>query len=277
MPELPEVETIAKRLRPALAGQRIERAQVFWARTIALPSAAAFTRRLRSHTIESVGRRGKYLLFHLSSGDVLITHLRMTGDFTLAEAPKGAPHDPYVRVRFALNGGRELWFTDVRKFGRMALTNDPDEVLGHLGPEPLSRQFTPARLAGILSGRSTPIKPLLLDQALIAGLGNIYADEALHYAGVHPRRPAGSLTSKEIARLHAGIQFVLRKGIRLGGSTLADLRFRDPFGNPGKMQEEFVVYYDSRREQKICPRCGTRVTHLVIAQRNAHFCPGCQR
>ena len=276
MPELPEVETIARRLRPALAGRRIERAQVFWPRTIALPSAAAFTRRVRGQSIESVGRRGKYLLFHLSPvrGDVLITHLRMTGDFTLK--PKGTPLDPYVRVRFALSGAHELWFTDVRKFGRMALTHEPDAVLGHLGPEPLSRQFTPARLASIVRGRSTPIKPMLLDQARIAGLGNIYADEALHYAAVHPRRPAGSLTSKEITHLHEGIQFVLRKGIRLGGSTLADFRFRDPFGNPGKMQEEFVVYHDPRSEQKICPRCGTRVTHLVIAQRSAHFCPGCQ-
>ena len=275
MPELPEVETIANRLRPVLSGRRIERAQVFWSRTIAQPSPAAFTRRVRGQSIVSVGRRGKYLLFGLSRGDVLITHLRMTGDFSLQ--PARTPRDPYLRVRFALSGGQDLWFTDVRKFGRMALSADPAAVLGHLGPEPLSRQFTPAVLAAILRGRPTPIKPLLLNQERIAGLGNIYADEALHYAAVDPRRPAGSLSPAEIARLHEGIRFVLRKGIRLGGSTLADFRFRDPFGNPGRMQDEFVVYHDPRREEKICPRCGRRITHLVIAQRSAHFCPGCQR
>ncbi len=275
MPELPEVQTIANRLRHALAGRRIERAQVFWSRTVALPSAAAFTRRLRGQTFESVGRRAKYLLFDLSSGDVLIAHLRMTGDFSLQ--PAGKPPDPYVRARFALSGGQDLWFTDVRKFGRIALTRDPDALLGHLGPEPLSRRFTPAALAAILRGRGTPIKTLLLNQERIAGLGNIYADEALHYAGIHPQRPSGSLSAAEVARLHEGIRYVLRKGIRLGGSTLADRRYRDPFGNPGKMQDEFVVYHDPRREEKVCPRCGARITHLVIAQRSAHFCPGCQR
>ncbi len=275
MPELPEVETVVKRLRPALVGRRIERAQVLWARTIALPSSAAFARRVRGQTIESLGRRAKYLLFQLSSGDVLITHLRMTGNFSFQ--PTGTRPDPYVRVRFALSDGQDLWFTDVRKFGRMALTRNPDTLLGHLGPEPLARKFTPSALAEILRGRSTPIKPLLLNQERLAGLGNIYADEALHYAGVHPQRAAGSLAPAEIARLHAGIQYVLRKGIRLGGSTLSDYRFRDPFGKPGKMQAEFVVYHDPRREEKICPRCGARIVHLVIAQRSAHFCPGCQR
>jgi formamidopyrimidine-DNA glycosylase len=275
MPELPEVETIVRRLRPALAARRIERAHVYWARTIATPSAAAFVRRVRSQTVESLGRRGKYLLFHLSHGDTLVTHLRMTGDFTLAAS--GAPADPYARVRFVLDDGLELRFTDVRKFGRLALTDDTDAYLAHLGPEPLARTFTPARLAQILSGRPTLIKPFLLDQGRIAGLGNIYADESLYYAGIHPQRTAGSLTSAEIERLHEGIQTVLRKGIRLGGSTLYDNRFRDPFGRQGRMQEEFVVYHDPRREQKLCPRCGAPIIHRVIAQRNAHFCPECQR
>jgi formamidopyrimidine-DNA glycosylase len=275
MPELPEVETVVRRLRPTLVGRRIERAQVLWARTIESPSASAFTRRVRGQTIASVERRAKYLLFKLASGDTLITHLRMTGDFVLQAA--GAKLDPYVRVRFQLDGGPELWFSDVRKFGRIALTDAPDEFLGHLGPEPLARRFTPNALAEILRGRPTPIKPFLLNQERIAGLGNIYADEALHYAGIDPRRTAGSLTRAEVARLHEGIRFVLRKGIRLGGSTLYDSRFRDPFGKAGRMQEEFVVYHDPRRERKICPRCGGRIAHLVIAQRSAHFCPGCQR
>jgi formamidopyrimidine-DNA glycosylase len=275
MPELPEVETVVRRLRPALTGRRIERAQVSWPRTIATPSAAAFTRRLRGQEIESLGRRAKYLLFNLSGGDTLVTHLRMTGDYGLAEA--GSPADPYTRARFALDDGHELRFSDVRKFGRIALTDDVEAYLSHIGPEPLARAFTAKTLAAILQGRSTPIKPFLLNQEHIAGLGNIYADEALHFAAIHPLRAAGSLTPDEIKRLHEGIQFVLRKGIRLGGSTLYDLRFRDPFGRTGKMQEEFVVYHDPRREEKICPRCGSRIVHQVIAQRSAHFCPGCQR
>jgi formamidopyrimidine-DNA glycosylase len=275
MPELPEVETIVRRLRPALIGRRIERAHVLWARTIATPSAAQFARRLRGQTIDSLGRRAKYLLFNLSSGDTVMTHLRMTGDFSFA--PAGEKAGPHLRVRFALDDGQELRFTDVRKFGRISLAPDIEELLGHLGPEPLSRRFTPLVLAEIVKGRPTPIKPFLLNQERIAGLGNIYADEALHYAAIHPRRAAGSLRPQEIKRLHAGIQFVLRKGIRLGGSTLYDRRFRDPFGNAGQMQEEFAVYHDPRREQKICARCGTPIVLQVIAQRSAHFCPGCQR
>jgi formamidopyrimidine-DNA glycosylase len=275
MPELPEVETIVRRLRPALTGRRIERARVMWPRTVATPAAPAFVRRVRAQTIETLGRRAKYLLFHLAGGETLVTHLRMTGDFALTDAR--APVDAYVRVRLTLDDGRELRYSDVRKFGRIALTSDVDSYLGHLGPEPLSRGFTPSRLAEIVHARPTPIKPFLLNQERIAGLGNIYADEALHYAAIHPERPAGSLTAGEIARLHEGIQHVLRKGIRLGGSTLYDRRFRDPFGRQGKMQEEFVVYHDPRREKKVCPRCGTHIVHQVIAQRSAHFCPGCQR
>jgi formamidopyrimidine-DNA glycosylase len=275
MPELPEVEIIVRRLRPALVGRRIDRAQVLWARTIAMPAPAQFARRVRAQTIVSLGRRAKYLLFKLSSGDTVITHLRMTGDFRFA--PAGVKADPYLRVRFVLDDGQELRFTDVRKFGRIALAADTDAVLGHLGPEPLSRRFTPGALAGIVSGRPTPIKPFLLNQERIAGLGNIYADEALHYAAIHPTRAAGSLRPKEIKKLHEGIQFVLRKGIRLGGSTLYDRRFRDPFGKPGQMQEEFAVYYDPRRERKICARCGTPIVLQVIGQRSAHFCPRCQR
>ncbi|MBI3733549.1 MAG: bifunctional DNA-formamidopyrimidine glycosylase/DNA-(apurinic or apyrimidinic site) lyase [Chloroflexi bacterium] len=288
MPELPEVETLVRRLRPALVGQRIERAEVRWARTIAEPSVETFKRRVRDQTFVAVERRAKYLLFRLSGGDTLAAHLRMTGDFALCSSD--TPRDPYERVRFHLsNGGvgqvdpkgfknpSGLLFTDTRKFGRITLTREPDALLGHLGPEPLARAFTPLVLQKILQDRAAPIKPFLLNQEHIAGLGNIYADEALHYAGVHPQRPAGSLSADEIRQLHEGIRAVLRKGIRLGGSTLSDGRFRDPFGRPGRMQNEFVVYHDPRRKQKTCPRCGTRIAQMVIAQRSAHFCPGCQR
>ena len=275
MPELPEVETIVRRLRPALAGRRIERVHVHWTRTIASPSAPEFARRLRGQTIETLDRRAKYLLFNLAGGDSVITHLRMTGDFSFA--PRGAKLGTHVRVRFALDDGQELRYTDPRKFGRIALAADREQVLGHLGPEPLSRRFTPAVLAEIVKNRPTPIKPFLLNQERIAGLGNIYADEALHFAAIHPQRAAGSLRPTEIERLHAGIQFVLRKGIRLGGSTLGDGRFRDPFGNEGRMQAEFAVYHDPRRGPKLCARCGTPIVLQVIAQRSAHFCPRCQR
>ncbi|MBI5877984.1 MAG: bifunctional DNA-formamidopyrimidine glycosylase/DNA-(apurinic or apyrimidinic site) lyase [Chloroflexi bacterium] len=275
MPELPEVETVVRRLRPELVGRIITRADVYWPRTIESLPPAVFCRRMRGQTVTAIDRRAKYLLFRLSGGATLVAHLRMTGDFSLhaaADRPDG-----YARARFVLDDGRALWFSDTRKFGRLALTADPDARLSHLGPEPLARQFTPRALAGILSGRPTPIKPFLLDQGRIAGLGNIYADEALHHAAIDPRRPARDLTAAEAERLHAAIQFVLRKGIRLGGSTLHDGRFRDPSGKRGKMQDEFVVYHDPRREQKTCPRCGTRIAHTVIAQRSAHYCPGCQR
>lgn len=274
MPELPEVETVVRRLRPELTGRSITRADVYWPRTVESPSLAVFCRRLRGQTVTAVDRRAKYLLFRLDGGDTLVAHLRMTGDFQLY-GPGDQP-DAYVRARFMLSDGRTLGFSDTRKFGRLALTPDADEYLAHLGPEPLSRQFTPRALAEILRGRPTPIKPFLLNQEHIAGIGTIYADEALHHAAIDPRRPAGELSAAEVERLHAGIQFVLRKGIRLGGSTLYDGRFRDPQGKRGQMQDEFVVYHDPRRELKICPRCGTRIAHLVIAQRSAHYCPGCQ-
>ncbi len=275
MPELPEVETVVRRLRPALVGRTIVRADVFWPRTVESPSAPVFRRRVRGRTLTAVDRRAKYLLFRLSGGDTLIAHLRMTGDFSL-RARADQP-DSYVRARFHLDDGQALWFSDTRKFGRLALTGDAEAYLSHLGPEPLGRQFTPRALGAILRGRPTAIKPFLLDQARIAGLGNIYADEALHHAAIDPRRPAGQLSAAEVGRLHTAIRFVLRKGIRLGGSTLYDGRFRDPTGKRGKMQDEFVVYHDPRREHKICPRCGGRIAHLVIAQRSAHFCPGCQK
>ncbi len=275
MPELPEVETVVRRLRPSLVGQRIERVQVLWARTVSLPSVPTFCRRLRGQAFEAIERRAKYLLFNLSGGSTLIAHLRMTGDFELCSACE--PVDSYVRARFQLTSGDELRFGDVRKFGRLALTSEPDRLLGHLGLEPLARNFTPAALEKLLRGRTTPIKPFLLNQERIAGLGNIYADEALHYAGIHPQRPAGSLTAPEIEKLHQGIRAVLRQGIRLGGATLQDYRFLDPYGRPGRMQDEFVVYHDPRREHKLCPRCGTPIAHMVIAQRSAHFCPRCQQ
>lgn len=275
MPELPEVETVVRRLRPALVGRTIVQADVYWPRTVESPSLPAFRRRVRGRTVTAIDRRAKYLQFRLSGGDTLVAHLRMTGDFSFHSAAERP--DAHVRARFRLDDGRALWFSDVRKFGRLALTGDPDGYLSHLGLEPLGRQFTPRALAAVLRGRPTPIKPFLLDQARIAGLGNIYADEALYHAAIDPRRPAGQLLDAEIARLHTAIRFVLRKGIRLGGSTLYDGRFRDPMGKRGQMQEEFVVYHDPRREHKICPRCGTRIAHLVIAQRSAHFCPGCQK
>lgn len=275
MPELPEVETVVRRLRKPLIGQRIVRAQVSWARTIEAPSAATFCRHVRGAEFVAIERRGKYLLFELSSGETMLAHLRMTGDFVVCEAD--AERDRYMRVRWVLANGVELRYTDTRKFGRIVLTAQPDEWLGHLGPEPLSPSFTPKALAKILEGRATPIKPLLLNQERIAGLGNIYADEALHYARIHPQRAAHTLRVNEVKQLHQGIRAVLRKGIRLGGSTLYDHRFFDPFGKPGRMQNEFVVYHDPRREEKCCPRCGARIAHQIIAQRTAHFCPRCQR
>ncbi len=271
MPELPEVETIAADLRKQLIGRRFVAATVLWPRTLAAPDIASFNAQLAGCTAIDVGRRGKYLLIALDSGDTLIIHLRMTG--RLAVMAEGDPRleENHVRVRFALADGSFLVFTDARKFGRVWLVHDVAQVLGKLGPEPLDGRFTAQQLGERLVARRAAIKALLLDQNIVAGLGNIYADEALHLAGIHPLRPGASLTFEEVGRLHAAIRSVLADSIAQRGTMLRD--YRTPYGPDGAYKSRLRVYGQPGRP---CPRCATPIERIRVAQRSTHFCPRCQ-
>lgn len=271
MPELPEVEYVARQLRDDLVGRTIERATVLWPRSIQGMDAAEFEAIIARRQVRGIGRRGKYLLIELEGDDVLVVHRRMSGNLILA---RPAHHIPYVRVAFDLDDGRRLLYSDPRKFGRLALVSAAalDTVFRALGPEPLDPAFTPDVLAARLAGRARPIKAVLLDQSVVAGLGNIYADEALYRAGIHPLRPAASLTTREIAALHTGIQGALLTGIEHGGTTFG--RHRDAYNEAGANLEHVEVY---RRTGQPCPRCAAPIERIVVAQRGTHFCPNCQK
>ena len=272
MPELPEVETTASDLRPQLVGAQITGVHVLWPRTIAAPDLPLFVALVPGQRITGVGRRGKFLIMTLESGDSLLVHLRMTGGlFVENSATPTCAADRYTRAWFDLAGDRRLVFSDLRKFGRIWLVQSAGDVLNGLGPEPLSEEFTPEVLAAGLRGRRVAIKPLLLNQALVAGLGNIYANEALFLAGIHPLRAAAGLTGDEVRRLHAAIRQVLGEAIGERGTTLRD--FRPPNGGKGNYQEMRRVH---GLEDKPCPNCGTPIQRKVIAQRSAYFCPYCQ-
>jgi formamidopyrimidine-DNA glycosylase len=271
MPELPEVETVVTELRPHLVGRRILAADVLWERTLAAPDLPAFAGRLVGRGITGLGRRGKHLLFSLDSGDTLIIHLRMTGRLEIVPGDSPVRAGPHARAWFDLSGGECLVFTDARKFGRIWLAEDPAEVLGALGPEPLNWDFDADRLAGRIRRRRVAVKALLLDQAVVAGIGNIYADEALFLAGIHPLRPGMSLSDGEIERLHAAIRQVLQEAISQQGTTLRD--YRPPYGLEGAYQHQLRVYQQTGRP---CPRCGAPIQRIRVTQRSTHFCPRCQ-
>jgi len=269
MPELPEVETIIHQLRPRLLGRRIVAAWVGWERIVDRPPAEVFCQRLRGQTFIAAKRRGKFLLFPLHGGETLLIHLRMTGSLLLH--PGNVEPDRHTHAVLTLDDGQRLHYRDPRKFGRLYLVSDPQEVVGGLGPEPLAPDFDAKALAARLAGRRARIKPLLLDQRILAGLGNIYADEALFRAGIHPLRSAQSLSADEIAQLHAAIRSVLQEAIRARGSTLRDYRTAE--GEPGRFQERLRVF---RREGEPCPRCGTPLARIRIGGRSTYFCPRCQ-
>ncbi len=271
MPELPEVETVVRGLRRSLVGRSIGAVEVRWARTIAAPEAAAFADRLRGQRILGVGRRGKWLRLKLDGGDHLLIHLRMSGRLLLE--PADAEEDPYARVLLALDDGRRLRFSDQRKFGRMVLTANPDEVLGDLGPEPLGEEFTPERLGEMLAWRRARLKALLLNQRFLAGLGNIYTDEALWRARLHPLRRADTLNGEEVARLQRAIREVLEEAIASGGTTLPDVAYQRPDGRSGEFAGLLAVY---GRDGQPCPRCGTPIVRIVVGGRGTHVCPRCQ-
>lgn len=272
MPELPEVETIVRGLRqgsvergPAVIGRTIARVSVHWPRHIARPSPRALKQTLPGQRIGAVRRRGKYLVFDLTRGALLI-HLKMSGD--LIVVPSSAPPDPYARTVFHFDDGSELRFHDTRKFGKVFYVPRAEDVTGLLGPEPLERSFTADRLGRMLAARRRLLKPLLLDQTFLAGLGNIYADEALHRAGLHPLRRSDTLTPAEVAALWHGIRQALQTGLRHNGASI-DWAYRG-----GGFQNHFRVY---DREGEPCLTCGTPIRRIVVGQRGTHLCPHCQR
>jgi formamidopyrimidine-DNA glycosylase len=274
MPELPEVETIVRDLRPDLQGRVILAAEVDWPRTVATSSIEAFQQRIAGQRIEAAGRRGKYITLQLSPGDWLLIHLKMTGHLqVMAPGERDASADKHVRAIFYLDDGRQLWFRNPRKFGRLHLTRDPGTLLGHLGPEPLADDFTLGAFAARIRPRRGRLKPLLVNQRFIAGLGNIYADEALFAAGLHPQRTADTLSDDEIAALYRAVRRVLQQGVDNRGTTLDDRGYRDAQGEAGSNQIYVQVY---GRTDKPCVRCGTPVQRIVLGGRSAHFCPRCQ-
>jgi formamidopyrimidine-DNA glycosylase len=271
MPELPEVETVVRGLREPLIGRTIVGAKVFWPRSVIPPDPSVFASRLTGQVVASVERRGKWIAFALSGGDSLLIHLRMTGRLALESGVR--LDDRHLRVLLHLDDGQNLSFFDQRKFGRLWLTGNPNQVLGHLGPEPLADDFTPAQLERMLSHRRARIKPLLLNQRFIAGLGNIYADEALWQARIHPLRRADGLTTAETRRLHRAIQSVLWSAITSGGTTLADEAYQQPDGRAGEFVDQLAAY---GRAGCPCPRCGSTIERITVSQRGTHLCPRCQ-
>jgi len=278
MPELPEVETIARKLRPHLLGKIIQGAELRWARTLAYPSPRKFKELIQGQEIKEVTRRAKYFILRLSDHSLLI-HLRMSGDLFIKESKiKPEKHDRLIlQLQPAPISGESastidqglsnLVFNDTRKFGRVWLTASPEEVLGKLGPEPLSRDFTPGGLHAALHSKRRQLKPLLLDQTFLAGLGNIYTDEALNLAKLNPLAVSDSITVKQAEALHEAIRKVLKEGIRRNGASI-DWVYRG-----GEFQNYFRVY---DRKGKPCPVCGTKIQRIVVGQRSTHFCPKCQ-
>lgn len=273
MPELPEVETIVRKLRPHLVNRRIDEVEVLWARTVDRPGLPDFQRILTGATITGLGRRGKFLIFDLNTGHTLLVHLRMSGKFSLRSPADGPGGHEHARLRMKLDDGAWLVFINQRKFGRFYLVDDVSEIVGALGPEPLSQGFTVSWLQGALEGRRGEIKRLLLDQHFLAGLGNIYASEALWRARIHPERPAGSLSDAEVRRLHRAIVTTLKSGIDHGGTSLDDRQYVYPDGRLGAYQEQLCVY---DREGDQCPRCGYPLERIVQGQRSTYLCPVCQ-
>jgi formamidopyrimidine-DNA glycosylase len=270
MPELPEVETIVRWLRegrdgaPPLPGQVVKSVTLRWARHIAQPSPAAFKAQIRNRTIRQVQRRGKFITLVLDRG-VLLIHLKMSGELKVLRSR--APRERFEHTVFHLESGWDLRFLDARKFGKVFLLDNPEGVLGPLGPDPLDPRLSARILGQRLARHRRAVKNLLLDQSFLAGVGNIYADEALHRARIHPLRRSDSLSPAEVSALLRGIRQALRSGLRHNGASI-DWVYRG-----GEFQNHFRVY---QRTGEPCPVCSKPVTRIVVAQRGTHFCPSCQ-
>jgi formamidopyrimidine-DNA glycosylase len=275
VPELPEVETIRRQLAPRIAGRTIVEAEVFDPLWCAPRTPEEVEVDLRGERIASLGRRGKYLLMELEDERFLVIHLRMTGNLLWVAKADDLPGRAHLRVRLVLDDGNRLLFVDLRRFGTGVVIDSRAELDAYLdervGPEPLEPEFTPDVLARAARGRKAPVKAFLLDQRRVAGVGNIYADEALFRARIHPLRPAGRLRREEIERLHAGIVETLETGIERQGSSID--RYRDADGERGSMQDEFLIHL---REGRPCVRCGGTVVKMVAAGRGTYVCRRCQ-
>jgi len=265
MPELPEVETIKNELGPHIIGHTVTGVTLFWQGIVRQPSVEEFCSRLIGQKITGVERRGKYLIFGLTSGEALIIHLKMTGSLWLK------PPDRFIRAIIHLDNEPGIYFRDPRKLGVMWLVTDKNTVASKLGPEPLEAGFTSKVLAQRLSKRTAPIKALLCDQSFVAGIGNMYADEALFSAGIHPLRSGKSLSPEEIESLHRAIRQVLSAAIGNKGASV-DTYFR-PGGEIGTAHFQFRV---AHRGGEPCPVCGTPLERIPIRNRGSYFCPKCQ-
>jgi formamidopyrimidine-DNA glycosylase len=280
MPELPEVETIARELRPLVLGSTIEGFWTDWPRAVKHPDAEAFATGVTGRRIEEVTRRAKWLVLELSGGWVIALQVKMTGQVFVL--PAGTERDRHVHLVFQLDGDRELLVRDVRKFARVALYRrdeagkalgaDESDPFDQLGPEPLDPSFTLQRFRALIRGRRGRLKPLLVDQAFLAGVGNIYADEALWRAKLHPLRSASSLRPSDERALYNAIRDVLTEGIEHRGSSVDD--YVAPESGPGEMQDRLDVY---QRTGQPCHRCGHPIKRFVLGIRATHFCSWCQR
>lgn len=278
MPELPEVETVRRGLEQFAVGRRVDRVEVGRERTVRRTSREAVIDGLTGTTIVEANRRGKYLLLPLDSGDEVMIHLRMSGQVLVARG--GSERPAHTHVVMHLDDGHELWFVDPRTFGEVVVF-DPTNVdlelpdLARLGPDPISEGLSVSDLRTRLRSRHRLLKPLLLDQHVIAGIGNIYADEILHQARLRPDRMSNELSTAAERRLHAAIHEILSSAVAAGGSTLADSQYVDLFGEGGSYQDAHAVY---GRAGERCRTCGVGwIRHTVSGQRSTHFCPRCQR
>lgn len=275
MPELPEVETIAEDLRQAaIIDIEIEHIDVRYPKTVATPDPKKFIAGLIGKKISYIDRRGKFIIFRMDDGAALLIHLRMSGQMRILA--KEAPLNKHEHIIFYFKNGLQLRFYDPRKFGRWYLVHNPEEITGKLGPEPLSKDFKLAKFKEISLNKRRQIKPLLLDQTFLAGLGNIYVDEALWEASIHPQRLSCDLSPHEIEKLFNAIHFVLKRGLGSKGTSLGTGKsnYARVGGARGEHQTVLSVF---RRTGLPCPRCGTAICRLVVAQRSSHICPTCQK
>ncbi|HVC81141.1 MAG TPA: bifunctional DNA-formamidopyrimidine glycosylase/DNA-(apurinic or apyrimidinic site) lyase [Chloroflexota bacterium] len=275
MPELPEVQSVVDELAARLPGRSFTGgSDLLWAPIVGYPAPEGFGERLEGRTVSGVRRRAKYIIIDLDDGQVLVVHLRMTGRLHFAAPDEAA--DRHLRARLPLDDATELRFADMRKFGRLYLGRVAEiesvTALGSLGPEPLEPAFTAPVLGARLAGKRGPIKSVLLDQSVVAGLGNIYADEALFRAGIAPRRAAGSLTEEELSALHDGIVATLSEAVERGGTSFRN--YLSVAGRRGGNMPNLQVF---RRDGEPCLRCGTVLARTVVGGRGTHWCPSCQR
>ncbi|MBN2601041.1 MAG: bifunctional DNA-formamidopyrimidine glycosylase/DNA-(apurinic or apyrimidinic site) lyase [Candidatus Marinimicrobia bacterium] len=275
MPELPEVQTVVNDLiAGGLIGKTICGADVFWNKSIGNLTSGEFSETITGQIIMTVRRRAKYIIIDFKSAVHLLIHLRMSGRLIII--PTSVETNKHEHVILHLNDNRDLRFHDTRKFGRMILTDKPDTILGNLGPEPLSADFTVAQFKTILKSKHRQLKPLLLDQTFIAGLGNIYVDEALWEARLHPQKIAATVSPKKAADLYNAIRYVLQQGIDNQGTSLGNgqSNFTSAENQRGNNAGNLKIF---RKTGHLCPRCQTKIERIIVGQRSSHICPKCQK